>query len=154
MRHRQQSELQNNEWSNPAGSVCAGCDCALWRARILIDTSKFDWSTLYFRALSSSPWLDNTGQFHTHMPIHTDTALMIRQPILHSLLSTLLPGNRSFQPMRSSPPLSYHHTRAGRPLTYGPHVFLCVWFFCTLLLMLEKTSTHSDSNQTPGVCAG
>lgn len=87
-----------------------------------INTLKLD-----FKPLSSSPLPGNTGRYHTLSPTHQQ----YDYPPGLLLLSTLFLGNWSFHPVRSSPPLSYHHTEPSRPS------------LCEYLYLLDSDSTLS-----------
>jgi len=77
----------------------------------------------------------------THIHTHADSQCQWYDYPLHLLLSTLLPGNRSFHPMRSSPPLSYHHAGAGRPFV-TVIVRVCVCAICTLQILCTLALTE------------
>lgn len=130
--HHQMSEGRSRKTQgNPCRSgkcwtgVCVGCDISGTHTHTHV--SEIDTLKLDFKPLSSSPLPGNTGRYHTLAPTHQ----RYDYPPGLLLLSTLFPGNRSFHPVRSSPPLSYHHTEPSRPL------------LCEYLYLLDSDSTLS-----------
>lgn len=130
--HRQMSEGRSRKTQgNPCHSgkcwtgVCVGCDISGTHTHTHV--SEIDTLKLDFKPLSSSPLPGNTGRYHTLAPTHQ----RYDYPPGLLLLSTLFPGNRSFHPVRSSPPLSYHHTEPSRPSL----VNICTFWALTALYL-------------------